>query len=412
MEIWSIDRLAPSARNARTHPEEQIMELAESIAAFGFMAPVLVDGEGVIIAGHARVLAARHLKLERVPVIVVQHLTEAEKRAYAIADNQIALHADWDEEMLRVELEALKDEGMELTAVGFSDEELNALIDQLDTAVCSPDEDTAPELEPATVSRAGDVWQMGEHRLLCGDALEAASYQDLLGEEVADMVFGDPPYNVAYRAPGSGTKILNDDLGKQFGDFLERICRNLIRYTRGGIYICMSSSELHTLRHAFAQAGGHWSTFVIWGKNTFTLGRSDYHRQYEPILYGWREGQPHYWCGSRDQGDLWLFDKPHVNDLHPTMKPVALVERAVRNSSRRRHIVLDPFAGSGTTLIAAEKTGRRARLIEMEPAYCDVIVRRWQEFTGKQAVHRRSGAAFDQVRAERSSEAVQEGSAE
>jgi DNA modification methylase len=211
------------------------------------------------------------------------------------------------------------------------------------------------------------------------------------------MVFTDPPYNVAYHAPGLGVSIANDDLGADFGAFLETACKHMLQRTEGALYICMSSSELHTLHTAFTNAGGHWSTFVIWGKNTFTLGRSDYQRQFEPMLYGWREGNSHYWCGARDRGDLWLVDRPQANDLHPTMKPVALVAMAVLNSSKRGGIVLDPFAGSGSTLMACEQTERKARLIELEPKYCDVIIRRWQEFTGQEATHSRTGETFAEV---------------
>jgi DNA modification methylase len=198
--------------------------------------------------------------------------------------------------------------------------------------------------------------------------------------------------------------ISNDDLGAGFGAFLETACTQILLNTTGAVYISMSSSELHTLHNAFTKSGGHWSTFIIWGKNTFTLGRSDYQRQFEPILYGWREGQPHYWCGARDQGDVWLIDRPQVNDLHPTMKPVALVERAVLNSSQRGETVLDPFAGSGSTLIACEKAERRARLIELEPQYCDVIIRRWQEFSGKEATLSSTGETFGQVSVSRSTD--------
>jgi DNA modification methylase len=221
------------------------------------------------------------------------------------------------------------------------------------------------------------------------------------------MVFTDPPYNVNYGATmkdklrKSGRKIANDNLGDGFEEFLTVACLNLLTVTKGAIYICMSSSELHTLERAFREAGGHWSTFVIWAKNTFTMGRSDYQRQYEPILYGWKEGTDHFWCGARDQGDVWFIKKPHVNDLHPTMKPVELVERAVRNSSKGRDTVLDPFGGSGTTLIACEKAGRQARVIELEPKYCDVIIRRWQEFAGKEAVLADGGQSFQEISAER-----------
>jgi DNA modification methylase len=334
-------------------------------------------------------------------VIVVEHLTESEKRAYAIADNKIALNADWDQAMLRVELEALKEEQVDLAVLGFSEDEFNTLIDELDAEIRKADEDSVPDTPAQIVSLAGDLWSLGDHKLLCGDAILPRSLVDLLGDENAHMVFTDPPYNVAYVGPGSGASITNDDQGAGFGAFLETACANLLQHTRGASYICMSSSELTTLQSAFTKAGGHWSTFIIWGKSAFTLGRSDYQRQFEPILYGWRKGESHYWCGARDQSDLWLFDKPHVNDLHPTMKPVALIERAIRNSSRRKEIVLDPFAGSGSTLIACEKTGRRARLIETEPHYCDVIIRRWQEFTGEEARIESIGLTFTQVSRER-----------
>ncbi|MBA3517600.1 MAG: site-specific DNA-methyltransferase, partial [Rhizobiales bacterium] len=224
----------------------------------------------------------------------------------------------------------------------------------------------------------------------------------VLNGGLADMVFTDPPYNVDYQGgAGSRTRIANDALGSEFGAFLEQACRGMLSVTKGALYICMSSSEIDTLKRAFQAAGGHWSTFVIWSKSAFTLGRSDYQRQYEPILYGWPEGARHYWCGARDQGDVWAYEKPRSNDLHPTMKPVALVERAIRNSSKSRDTILDPFAGSGTTLMAAEATGRRAALIELDPRYCDVIVRRWQDGTGQAATLDSDSRSFDEVAAER-----------
>ncbi|MDR3742252.1 MAG: site-specific DNA-methyltransferase, partial [Terracidiphilus sp.] len=241
-------------------------------------------------------------------------------------------------------------------------------------------------------------------RVLCGDSTQIEAVEKVLAGGLADMVFTDPPYNVNYGATmkdklrgKSDRKIANDNLGSDFEKFLYDACVNMLTVAKGAVYICMSSSELHTLEKAFTEAGGHWSTFVIWAKNTFTMGRADYQRQYEPILYGWKEGTDHFWCGARDQGDIWFIKKPHVNDLHPTMKPVELVERAVCNSSKSRDTVLDPFGGSGTTLIACEKAGRQARLIELAPNYCDVIVRRWQEFTGKTATLEATGELFDAV---------------
>jgi DNA modification methylase len=217
------------------------------------------------------------------------------------------------------------------------------------------------------------------------------------------MAFTDPPYNVNYSQPSvtigrAGRKMANDNLGVAFEEFLSQACRNLVKATKGAIYISMSSSEIDTLKKAFINSGGHWSTFLIWAKNTFTLGRSDYQRQYEPILYGWREGSEHYWCGARDQGDVWFVNKSAMNDLHPTQKPVALMERAISNSSRGSDTVLDPFCGSGSTLIACEKTGRQARLIEIDPKYVDTAVTRWQEFTGQDAVLDGDGRTFNELR--------------
>ena len=395
IEYFSIDRLIPYARNARTHSPEQIAEIAGSMQTFGIMSVVFVDENDRILAGHGRVLAARLLGLDRVPVIVVRHLSETDKRAFAIADNKIALNAGWNDELLRVELESLKDDGLALELVGFSDEELGSLIDELERSASRDEDDDVPETAAEAVTRMGDLWVMGSHELICGDATTSEAYDALLGTGTAHMVFMDSPYNVAYRGPGTGATITNDNLGSGFGAFLQKACAQMIGHTEGAIYICMSSSELHTLYTAFTEAGGYWSTFIIWAKNTFTLGRAPYQRQYEPILFGWPEGKSHQWCGDRNQGDVWFLDKPHVNDLHPTMKPVGLVERAVLNSSRRGDIVLDPFAGAGSTAIACEKTGRRARLIEIEPLYCDVIVKRWQDYTGKQAVLKQTGIMFN-----------------
>ena len=234
-----------------------------------------------------------------------------------------------------------------------------------------------------------------------------ADVERVLGGQLADMTFCDPPYNVDYanspkdKLRGKHRPILNDNLGSGFEAFLLRRLRQHPQRHQGRRYVCMSSSELHTLQRAFAAAGGNWSTFVIWAKNTFTLGRADYQRQYEPILYGWKEGSDHYWCGARDQGDVWFFDKPVKNDLHPTMKPVALVERAIRNSSKSRDIVLDPFGGSGSTLIACEKAGRQARLIELDPRYVDTIIRRWQEFSGWRAILDGDGRSSEEIAASR-----------
>ena len=245
----------------------------------------------------------------------------------------------------------------------------------------------------------GDVWLLGEHRLLCGDATSRAAIDTVLEGGHADMVFTDPSYNVAYEGKTNRKlSIMNDDLGKGFFEFLRQSCAHLIAVCRGAIYVCMSSSELHTLYRAFTEAGGHWSTFLIWAKDHFTLGRSDYQRQWEAILYGWPEGAKHYWCRARNQGDVWMIPRPTANREHPTMKPVELVERALDNSSRRGNTVLDPFAGSGTTLIACQRRNRKACLIELDPRYVDVICQRWQQYSGISAIRQADGRPFAQLK--------------
>ncbi len=366
---------------------------------------MLVDEQSNIIAGHGRVLAAQRLGLDEVPVMVARGWSEAQKRAYVVADNKIALNAGWDEQLLRIELGDLRGLGTDLGLIGFGEIELDALFARSIDGETDPDEAPEPPADP--VSRLGDIWICGEHRVLCGDATVLADVEKVLGGELADMCFTDPPYGVNYansakdKLRGTQRPILNDNLGEGFGAFLHDASVSILTVTKGSIYICMSSSELDTLQKAFRAAGGKWSTFVIWAKNTFTMGRADYQRQYEPILYGWKEGTDHFWCGARDQGDVWFIDKPHKNDLHPTMKPVALIERAIRNSSKSRDIVLDPFGGSGTTMIAAEQSARRARLIELDPKYVDVSVVRWQSFAGAVAVLAETGETFAQVTARR-----------
>ena len=378
IELWPVERLRPYERNPRTHSEDQVAQLAASMVEFGFTNPILVDETNGILAGHGRLMAARQLGLAEVPVVRLEHLSEAQKRAYVIADNRSRVCSrPGTSELLAEEVGWLRDERFDLDLLGFDATELERLLslDGADPEAAEP-EDEVPEPPKDPVTRPGDLWLLGEHRLLCGDATVLTDVERVLGGALADMAWTDPPYNVDYgntskdKQRGKGRKILNDNLGDGFEAFLTDACTNLVSVTKGAIYIAMSSSELHTLQRAFAAAGGRWTTFVIWRKHTFTLGRADYQRQYEPILYGWRDGSDHYWCGARDQGDVWFFDKPAKNDLHPTMKPVALVERAIRNSSKTRDIVLDVFGGSGSTLIAAEKTGRQARLVELDPAYC------------------------------------------
>ena len=405
IDLKSVASLIPYVRNARMHSDAQIAQIAGSINQFGWTMPCLADEMGNLIAGHGRVLAARMLGIEAVPVMTATGWSEAKRRAYSIADNRLAENAVWNAELLASELIDLAAEPFDMSLIGFTVEELAELTADKAAGLTDPDDAPAPLEVP--VSRHGDIWICGKHRVLCGDATILSEVQTLMDGIDADMAFTDPPYNVDYanslkdQQHGTNRPILNDALGTAFGAFLHAASVNILALTKGATYICMSSSELDTLQRAFRGAGGKWSTFVIWAKSSFTIGRSDYQRQYEPILYGWKDGAKHYWCGARNQGDVWFFDKPRKNDLHPTMKPVALVERAISNSSKAGHIVLDPFGGSGTTLIAATRTGRLARIVELDPKYVDVAVRRWEAFTGQQATLERGGRTFSEIADER-----------
>lgn len=402
VSMWPIERIIPYARNARKIPPEAVDKVAASIKEFGWRQPIVVDREGVIICGHTRLLAAQKLALRTAPVHVAENLSPAQVRAYRLLDNRSHEETSWDHDLLGLELLDLKGMGVDLDLTGFNLPEIDELLARAEGRNGLTDPDSVPDVPQNPVSLPGDLWLLGDHRLLCGDATTPNAFERLLPDGYADMVFTDPPFNVNYSQPSkepgrAGRKIANDNLGLAFGDFLGDACRNLIQVTCGAIYICMSSSEIDTLKREFVGAGGHWSTFIIWAKSNFTLGRSDYQRQYEPILYGWPQNGHHYWCGARDQGDVWHVNKPTSNDLHPTQKPVELMERAIANSSKVHNTVLDPFGGSGSTLIASEKTGRQARLIELDPKYVDTAVIRWQQFTGREAVLDKAGRSFQEV---------------
>lgn len=406
VEHWPIERLTPYARNARTHSAHQVTQIAASIAQFGFVNPILVGEDNVVVAGHGRLLAAQELGLKNVPVITLSHLTETQRRALTLADNRITDNAGWDDELLQQELAELERLDIDLGDLGFSDEQLEGLL-HANIAVVNADDvdddndELLPDLTTKPISQLGDLWQLGDHRLLCGDATDREAIDTLLAGDTAHMVFTDPPYNVNYRGSLQQQNeqaikpLLNDNLSHDYFAFIKITITHLLAVTKGACYIALATSEIDTVKRAFVEAGGHWSTFVIWAKNHFTLGHADYQRQFEAILYGWPKGRDHYWCGDRNQSDLWCIDKHGKNDLHPTMKPVALVERAINNSSRVGDVVLDTFAGSGTTLIACEKTHRQARLMELDPQYVDVIIKRWQDYTGQQAIRIADGMAFD-----------------
>ena len=391
LEHWPIERLVEYARNPRKN-DHAVDTVAAAIREFGFRVPIVAKRDGTIIDGHLRFKAARKLELETVPVLLGDDMTETQIKAFRLSVNKLAELAGWDEDLLKLELAELQMAQYDLELMGFGDEELERLLNGADDGGGLTEDDAVPEPPVEPVSKPGDLWILGNHRLLCGDSTLLSDVERLMDGQLADMAFTDPPYNVDYgnnakdKMRGKDRRIMNDALGDGFYQFLYDACLNLLVVTKGACYVCMSSSELHTLQKAWIDAGGKWSTFIIWAKNTFTLGRADYQRQYEPILYGWKQGTDHFWCGDRDQSDIWNYNKPRVNDLHPTMKPVELVERAIQNSSKSRDIVLDLFGGSGTTLIACEKTNRQARLVELDPKFVDVIVKRWEEYTGKKAV--------------------------
>ena len=387
---WPIEKLIPFARNPRTHSEEQISQIAASIQAFGWTNPILVDPDSVIIAGHARVLSARKLRMAEVPVIVLSGLSEAQRRALVIADNQLALNAGWDEEMLHLELAELQASDFDLELLGFSDEELEKFLADPDELVEGlTDEDAAPEPPESPVSALGDCWTLGKHRLVVGDATVAADVDRLMQGEKADLVFTDPPNNVDYEGyTEDHLKISGDRMSDdQFRDFLAKTFASYRRIVKpeASLYVCHPSSWQREFQNALEAAGFNIRCQIIWAKNTFAWGFGRYKFQHEPIFYCHVKGESDAWYGNKSQSTLWQENKPAANRLHPTMKPVELMVRALSNSSRPGDIVLEPFSGSGSTVIACQRTGRLCRAIEIDPGYVDVAVQRWEEFTGRKA---------------------------
>jgi DNA modification methylase len=405
IERWPVARLIPYARNSRTHSGEQVAQIAASIKEFGFVNPILAGSDSVIIAGHGRLLAARGLGLTEVPVIVVDGLTENQRRALILADNKLTLNAGWDEEMLRLEIEALRDADYDLNLIGFEDEELALLLAQQEAAEGLTDEDTIPELQETPSSVSGDLWLLGEHRVLCGDATVAAEVERLMVGDTADLVFTDPPYNVDYEGyTEERLKIKGDKMtAEQFRDFLRCAFSNYRRIVKSGasIYVCHSSSWQREYQNAMEAAGFEARCQIIWAKNTFAWGFGRYKFQHEPIFYAHVARQKDAWYGDKSQSTLWAENKPAANRIHPTAKPVELVERALTNSSKAGDVVVDLFGGSGSTLIGCERRGRKARLMEIDPRYVDVIVQRWQGYTGKQAVLDGDGRTFNEIAEER-----------
>ncbi len=410
IELWPLEKLIPYARNPRTHSDAQVAQIAASIAEFGFNNPILVDTKAGIIAGHGRLLAARKLQLTEVPVIVLDHLTEAQKRAYILADNQLALNAGWDDTLLAAELVALQKEDFNLDLIGFEDAELARLLAAQDADEGLTDEDAVPELVETPISLLGDLWILGDHRLFVGDATVSADVAKLMAGAPADLVFTDPPYNVDYEGyTEERLKIKGDRMSDaDFKKFLETAFRSYRTVVKPGasMYLCHSSSWQREFQNALEVAGFEVRCQIIWAKNTFAWGFGRYKFQHEPMFYCHVAGEKDPWYGDKTQSTLWHQKKPAANRIHPTAKPVELVERALLNSSKKGDVVVDLFGGSGSTLIGCERRGRHARLMEIDPKYADCIVRRYQEYTGKQAVLDGDGNSYEEVTLERAGAAA------
>jgi DNA modification methylase len=395
IEQVAVTALIPYAKNSRTHDDAQIAQIAASIKEFGWTNPILIDGDKGIIAGHGRLLAARKLGMVEVPVIELKDLTPTQKKAYIIADNKLALNAGWDDQLLTIELNELLADKFSLDLLGFNADELNALLNPVEINEGLVDEDEVPEPPPEPITKLGDVWVLGNHRLMCGDSTSIDDGEKLMNGMLADLVFTDPPYNVAYSGRGANNlgTIKNDDMSAE--DF-EQFCRDVfstysaIMKPLACIYVChpdSASAPKIAFEKTFAEQFKKSST-IIWMKQSAGMGWQDYRAQHEPILYGWKEGKnSHFNAGDRTKTSIWKIGRDAQSTyVHPTQKPVCLPEEAIMNSSKGSDCVVDLFGGSGSTLIACEKTGRHSRLMELDPKFCDVIVKRWENYTGKTAV--------------------------
>ena len=407
---WPISRLIPRITNPRTHTPEQITQIAASLQEWGWTNPILVGADNDVIAGHARLLAARQLEMAEVPVIVLGHLTQAQRRALVVADNQLALNAGWDEEMLRLELAALQEADFNLDLLGIDDEEVARLLAAEQGAAGLSDEDAVPEVPASPISLPADLWALGNHKLLVGDATDDDAVRRLMASEAADLVFTDPPYNVDYEGYTSDRLTIQGDRmePEQFRQFLAKTFASYRRVVKpsASLYVCHPSSWQREFQNALEAAGFAVRCQIIWAKNTFAWGFGRYKFRHEPLFYAHVAGQKDAWYGDKSQSTLWEENKPAANRLHPTMKPVELVERALVNSSKAGDICIDLFGGSGSTLIGCQRRGRKARLMELDPRYADVICRRWQGYTGKTAVLDGDGRTFAQIAQRRHKEAA------
>jgi DNA modification methylase len=382
LKLINIDELIPYANNARTHSKDQINKLRSSLREFGFINPILIDKDYNILAGHGRVMAAREEGIKEVPCVLVEHLTEAQKKAYILADNRLAMDAGWDDEMLALELENLKELDFDMDLTGFDAAEIDELFSNIhDKDVKDDDFDVDAALAEEPISKQGDIWLLGRHRLICGDSTKAEIYEKLMDGKKANLCVTDPPYSVNYSSKAGSIK--NDNLSDQdFYNFLLAAFKNIENSMAddASIYVFHADTEGYNFRKAFKEAGFYLSGVCIWVKQSLVLGRSPYQWQHEPILFGWRKDGRHKWYSDRKQTTIWNFDRPTKSELHPTMKPVPLLAYPIKNSSVTNCIVLDPFGGSGSTLIACEQLGRICYAIELDEKYADVIVKRYIEY--------------------------------
>ena len=415
VEYWPVDRILPYAANARTHPEAQVAQLVESMRAFGFTQPCLVDADGCLVAGHGRLLAAAQLGLTEAPVIRLGHLTEAQVRAYRLADNRIALNSEWDEELLAQELAAIS-EDYDLASLGFSDAELDALLDFEDAPPAGPQEgeDDAPEPPSVAAAQAGDVWLLGPHRVVCGDSTDKGAVEACLAAEKPHLMVTDPPYGVEYSAGwrSEAMPAKNDplrwkdgagrDVGRVLNDDRADWRESWALFPGDVAYVWHAGNKAHVVADSLESQEFEIRAQVIWAKSNFAISRGHYHPKHEPCWYAVRKGRNGHWQGDRTQTTVWDIPKPQKSETgHSTQKPVECMRRPIVNNSAPGDAVYDPFLGSGTTLIAAETEGRRCFGLELNPPYVDVIIKRWQDLTGKDAVLEATQQTFAAVAAER-----------
>lgn len=390
MERVPVDRLIPYINNARTHSPEQIKKLRASLREFGFVNPVIIDREYNVIAGHGRIMAAKEEGITEVPCVYADHLTEAQKKAYILADNRMALDAGWDEEMLRVEIEALQEMDYDTLLTGFDEKELAALFKDDGNGADDDDFDLSAALEKASFVEPGDLWTVGRHRLLCGDATKPKDVEMLMGGKRANLILTDPPYGVSFKS-ASGLTIQNDSMkNEEFYSFLLSAFQAMagVLEKGGAAYVFHADTEGLNFRRAFVDAGFHLAGCCIWVKDSLVLGRSDYQWQHEPVLYGFLQNGKHPWYSDRKQTTIWNFAKPKRNENHPTSKPLDLLAYPICNSSQENSIVIDTFGGSGSTMMACEQTGRICYMMELDPKYASVILRRYvEDFGGEDQVY-------------------------